>query len=126
MYISAGTRKLGTLMLAATIFGCASLFKRSTAPETVCYPQQCYLDVQNDNGILIGVRYYDSTGVGDVLGSVGPGSVRRFALSRRTSRTITVEVTREREVYRAQAKLSLPPFENVVHFPTDFETTTAR
>lgn len=122
----AETRKIATLVLAAAMLACASAARQSAAAATVCYPQQCFLDVQNDNGLLIGVRYYDSTGVGDVLGSVRPGSVRRFVLSRRTSRTITVEISRDKETYRAQAKLLLPPFENVLHFPTDFETTSAR
>jgi hypothetical protein len=120
------TRKTATLVLAAAIVACASAARQSASPANVCYPRQCFLDVQNDNGLLIGVRYYDSTGVGDVLGSVHSGSVRRFALSRRTSRTITVEVSRDKEIYRAQTKLLLPPFENVLHFPTDFETTSTR
>jgi hypothetical protein len=120
------TRKIATLVLAAAMLGCASAARQSATAANVCYPQQCFLDVQNDNGLLIGVRYYDSTGVGDVLGSVRPGSVRRFALSRRTSRTVTVEVSRDKGIFRAQAKLLLPPFENVLHFPTDFETTSTR
>ena len=119
-------RKIATLVLAAAMLACASAARQSAAAANVCYPQQCFLDVQNDNGLLIGVRYYDSTGVGDVLGSVRPGVVRRFVLSRRTSRTITVEISRDKETYRAQAKLLLPPFENVLHFPTDFETTSTR
>ena len=53
------------------------------------------------------------------------GAVRRFALSRRTSRTITAEISRDKETYRAWAKLLLPPFENVLHFSIDSETTSA-
>jgi len=122
MYVMhAVVRRIVLLALAATILGCASSARRS-APTALCYPQQCDLDVQNDQGLLIVVRYYDSTGVGDILGSVAPEAVRRFVLSRRTSRSITVEVSLDRGVYRATATLSLPPRENVVHFPTDFET----
>jgi hypothetical protein len=112
------------LLLVAATLGCASASasRRSAALATVCYPQQCFLDIQNDNGMSIGVRYYDSSGVGDVLGLVKQG-VRRFTLSRRTSRTVIVEVTLDRQVYRSQARLSLPPAENVFHFPSDFAAT---
>jgi len=64
---SAGSRQSAMLLLAAATLGCASASRRSAALATVCYPQQCFLDVQNDNGMSVGVRYYDSTGVGDVL-----------------------------------------------------------
>lgn len=118
------TRNIVPFAVAATILACASSGRQSSAAAAVCYPQQCYLDVQNDQGLLISVRYYDSTGVGDLLGSVRPGAIRRFVLARRTSRSITVEASLDRDVYRAKATLSLPPRENVVHFPTDFETTS--
>ena len=122
----AGTRTIAALLLAAAAFGCASQGRPSPSRTTICYPRQCFLDVQNDEGVIIGVRYYDSTGVGDVLGSVKSGSIRRFVLSRRTSRTITVEVSLRKQVYRSQARLALPPLENVFHFPADFETTVTR
>ena len=119
---SAGSHQGAMLLLAAATLGCASASRRSAALATVCYPQQCFLAVQNDNGMSVGVRYYDSTGVGDVLGLVKGESVRRFTLSRRTSRTVIVEVTLDRQVYRSQSRLSLPPSENVFHFPADFAT----
>jgi len=115
---------MAVLLLAAAILGCAHA-PQAASRLTVCYPQQCYLDVQNDNGAIIAVRYYDSTGVGDMLGLVQSGAVRRFILPRRTSRTIIVEVARDKYVFRSKSRLSLPPLENVFHFPADFEVTPA-
>jgi hypothetical protein len=114
--------RLGTF--AVLIFGgagCASVPRQSATQAALCFPNHCVLDVQNDNASVIAVAYYDSTGVGDVLGSVGAQSVRRFALSRRTSRTITIEVSQDRQVFRGHIHLSLPPLPNVIHFPADFE-----
>lgn len=121
MHVSTVVRRGAAFGLAVATLGCASLTRRSSARESACYPQQCYLNVQNDNGLMIGVRYFDSTGVGDVLGLVVPGKVRRFTLSRRTSRTVTIEVSRDRQLYRSHATLAAPPLENVIHFPADFE-----
>jgi len=100
---------------------CASVPRQSAAQAAVCFPNQCVLDVQNDNAAVIAVAYYDSAGAGDVLGSVGAQSVRRFPLSRRTSRTITIEVSQDRQVFRGHMHVSLPPLPNVIHFPADFE-----
>jgi hypothetical protein len=115
----AGYWTSATLILAVS--GCASTPRQSAAQASLCFPSQCVLDVQNDNAAVIAVAYYDSTGVGDVLGSVGAQSVRRFPLSRRTSRTITIEVSQDRQVFRTHVHLSLPPLPNVIHFPADFE-----
>jgi hypothetical protein len=113
----------GSVAFALAMFGCASLGGRPASRQSVCYPQQCFVAVQNDDVRKIAVRYYDSTGAGELLGSVESGNVRRFALSRRTSRTITVEVTIDRRVYRAKTRGLLPPSEDVVHFPAEFEST---
>ena len=121
MRLLAGCRKSVALILAVAVPGCASAPRQSATQATVCYPRQCFLDVQNDNGMMIAVAYYDSAGAGDTLGSVGAESIRRFLLLRRTSRTITIEVSRDRQVFRGHIHLSLPPLENVVHFPADFE-----
>ena len=121
MHLSAGTLRIAAFVLAAATVGCASQAQHSSTRLTVCYPRQCYIDVQNDNGAILAARYYDSTGIGDVLGLVQSGAVRRFILPRRTSRTITVEVSFNKQVYRSQARLLLPPLENVFHFPADFE-----
>ncbi len=92
---------------------------------TACFPQQCQLDVQNDNGRVIGVRYSDaSTGVGELLGSVVGISVRRFTLPRRTGRNIIVDVEQGGALYRAQLTVPHRPDENVLHFPGDFELVT--
>jgi hypothetical protein len=112
--------RIVALALAVTAVGCAS-FRGRSQRETSCYPQQCFLDVQNDNGQSIAVRYFDSTGSGDLLGLVIPGGVRRFVLPRRTSRAVVVEVKREHQVYRSQTTVLLPQYENLIHFPADFE-----
>jgi hypothetical protein len=125
MRTSNSALRIATLVFATAVAGCASTGSRRS-PAGLCQPQQCYVDVQNDIGVLIGVRYYDSTGVGDLLGSVRAGSIQRFPLSRRTSRTITIEVSDGVTAYRAQATMSLPPRENVIHFPTDFQTSSTR
>jgi hypothetical protein len=125
MRTSNSALRIATLAFAAAVAGCASIASRG-APAGLCQPQQCYVDVQNDIGVLIAVRYYDSTGVGDVLGSVRAGSIQRFALSRRTSRTITIEVSDGGAAYRTEATMSLPPRENVIHFPADFQTSSTR
>ena|SRR5258708_25139637 len=126
MYASVWTRGIATLGLAAAMLGCASLPRQSAKSAALCYPSQCLLEVNNDIGRIIAVRYYDSTGVGDVLGAVQPLGVRHFALSRRTSRTITVEVSRDKEVFRSRATISRSPSENILHFPADFEAILAR
>lgn len=125
MGISNSVLRIATFTFATVVAGCASAGRRH-APASLCQPQQCSLDLQNDVGLLIGVRYYDSTGVGDVLGSVRAGSVRRFTLSRRTSRTVTIEVSEYGTAYRTWATLSLPPRDNVVHFPADFQPASTR
>jgi hypothetical protein len=114
-----------TLVFAAALAGCISLGGH-TPPDSVCQPRQCLLDVQNDDGPTIAVRYYDSTGVGDVLGSVRSGSVQRFALTRRTGRTIIIEVSDDGKSYRTQTKVSPAPFPNVIHFPADFDRMASR
>jgi hypothetical protein len=121
MHISATGRRIAAFGLAVATLGCASLSHRPSFRETSCYPRDCFLDVQNDNGLSIAVRYFDSTGAGDVLGLVFPVTVRRFALTRRTSRAVTIEVKRERQVYRSQPKLLVPQYENLIHFPADFD-----
>ena len=125
MRASNSALRIATFAFATTVVACASTGSRR-ATAGLCQPQQCYVDVQNDKGLRIGVRYYDSTGVGDVLGSVQAGSIRRFALPRRTSRTITIEVSDDRTAYRTQATLSLPPRENLIHFPADFQASSTR
>lgn len=126
MLMSDKTRKIATLLVGAALVGCASLGRGSTASAERCYPNQCLLEVQNDYGQLIAVGYFDSTGVGDALGSVRPLSVQFFALTRRTSREVTVQVTYDGHVYRTNAHLALPPIPNLVHFPTDFKLASAQ
>jgi hypothetical protein len=123
---ASGVRTTVAVALLAVTLACASRTWQSPTPATLCYPRQCSLDIQNDNAQRIGVAYYDSAGVGETLGSVDAGGVRRFSLSRRTSRTVTVEILSEREVYRARLTLSQAPFANVMHFPADFEAAPAR
>jgi hypothetical protein len=119
------TRAVRTLALLAiaslVLHGCAS-GGAGTSQRTTCFPQQCFLDVQNDDSRIISVRYADSTGVGDMLGLVRAGSVRRFTLTRRTSRTVIIEVRRDGEAFRVRATLGAPPSANVIHFPADFRT----
>jgi len=126
MHISDRTRKIATLVFGAATLGCASLGRGSAVSAERCFPKQCLLEVQNDYAQLIAVGYFDSTGVGDVLGSVRPLSVQFFALTRRTSRAVTVQVTQDGKVYRTKAYLSLPPIPNLLHFPTDFKLASAQ
>jgi hypothetical protein len=121
-----GIRASVAVALVGVMVACTSPRWQSPTPETLCYPRQCSLDVQNDEAQRVGVAYYDSTGVGETLGSVDAGKVRRFSLSRRTSRTVTVEILSDREVYRARLTLSQAPFANVMHFPADFEAAPVR
>lgn len=125
MFISAAARNTAMLVLTAGAIGCASLGGKPTARASTCFPQQCFIEVRNEQSKTIGVRYYDSTGVGDLLGAVQSGAVRRFVLSRRTSRTITVEVSYDRQVYRAQTVLRDHGYQDVIHFPSDFEVKVA-
>ena len=126
MRLVAGSWKPAAAILAVAFLGCATAPRQSATQAALCFPRQCVLDVQNDNGMMIAVAYYDSAGVGDVLGSVGAESVRRFLLLRRTSRMITIEVSQDRQVFRGHIHLSLPPLENVIHFPADFEPAATR
>jgi len=118
-------QKLTLLLLAAVVAGCASL-KASVRAPSECYPRQCALHVQNDYDRIIGVRYFDSTGAGDRLGSVKARAVERFELGVRTARRITVEVMHEGQRYRSFALLSPPRSENVIHFPADFPQIVGR
>jgi hypothetical protein len=121
MHGSTSTRTIATLVLAAATFGCASLIGRPASTETTCYPHKCILNVENYNGRPIAVRYYDSTGVGDVLGEIGPMGSGYFALTRRTARTVTIEVTRDKQLFRAQTTVGPRRYQNVIRFPADFE-----
>jgi hypothetical protein len=105
--------------VALVLIGCSHA-TGAGSQRTTCFPQQCVLDVQNDDSRIISVRYQDSTGVGDMLGLVRASAVRRFVLARRTSRTVIIEVRRDGEVFRVRATLGNPPSASVVHFPTDF------
>ena len=120
MHVRHRRNKIATFVLAAAAVACAHNPSPGTR-DTICYPQQCSLEVKNDQGQMISLRYYDSTGVGDLLGSVAPATFQRFVLSRRTGRNITLEATVDKQVYRAQTKLLLPRYQQaVVHFPGDF------
>jgi hypothetical protein len=83
----------GCLLFAASVLfsGCVRPVTRGAGLS--CGAASCAVSVQNSGLRRIAVRYDDSTGRGEALGSVAAGDIRTFTLPWVRAKLVTITVT---------------------------------